>query len=294
MNYYFLPGAGIYGGIKVAFQFVELLHALGVEAVVATPDGSAPSWFPTPVPVVAERDALARLDAGDHLVFSYPFDYERWRATPARLVFHCQGTNPVIDPILADPDVAVLTGWRQATDYARNRGRADAVEVGIAISDVFFEPTEAERAPRVAYMPRKGGAIADACRRVVGHVEWRAIDGATEPEVAVALQASEVYLATAVNEGFGLPALEAMACGCVVVSVPVVGGTEYLHDGWNCVVAEPDQLPTELARVLGDDHAVQRAEMRVHARDAAERYRWSRVRDHLHELLEGDLRFLTD
>lgn len=50
------------------------------------------------------------------------------------------------------------------------------------------------------------------------------------------------------TEGFYLPALEAMACGCVVVTLDAVGNRGFCHDGENCIVAERD--PGSLARAV--------------------------------------------
>ncbi|MYE11807.1 MAG: glycosyltransferase [Gammaproteobacteria bacterium] len=42
------------------------------------------------------------------------------------------------------------------------------------------------------------------------------------------------------REGFYLPALEAMACGCLVVTLDCVGNRGFCRDGENCMVAPPD------------------------------------------------------
>ncbi len=42
------------------------------------------------------------------------------------------------------------------------------------------------------------------------------------------------------REGFYLPALEAMACGCVTVTLDCVGNRGFCRDGENCIVAPPD------------------------------------------------------
>ena len=65
------------------------------------------------------------------------------------------GTDPLIDPILADRTVGVLTAWPQATSYARVRGREDATELGIAISDVFAYSGEIKLEGTIAAMPRR-------------------------------------------------------------------------------------------------------------------------------------------
>ena len=59
-----------------------------------------------------------------------------------------------------------------------------------------------------------------------------------------------IYLATAEGEWSGLPALEAMSAGCVVVSVPVLGGMEYLDDGVNCRMAGPRDFTAAFGDLL--------------------------------------------
>lgn len=272
--YYFLPGIGIYGGIKVGFQLVATLRALGVSAVVVTPDGRAPQWFPSTVPVVAEADAVARVRARDLVLFSLPHDYTRLAALPGRLVFHCQGTDPRIDPIVDDRRVALLACWPQAHAYMRARGRADVRDVGIVVAAAFFYGGRPKYEGVVAAMPRRGAEIVAACRRRVHAGRMLMIDGLAEPAVADRMQRADVYLATSVGEWFGLPALEAMAAGCVVLSVPVVGGT-YLEDGRNGLVVAPEAMPDVLADVLAPSRRPLRARLRAAARATAGHYRAS-------------------
>src|SRR5207247_924583 len=59
------PPTEISGGIKVAFQHVELLTEAGMQAVIATKDAQKPDWFDTTGEVIA-HEAIA---ADDVLVF---------------------------------------------------------------------------------------------------------------------------------------------------------------------------------------------------------------------------------
>lgn len=92
---------------------------------------------------------------------------------------------------------------------------------------------------RVAWMPRKNKALALQIQSLtnallqthgLGAVKFIAIDGMTLPEVAKALQTCSIYLSTGFPEGFGLPALEAMASGCVPVGFSGLGGFEYMRN----------------------------------------------------------------
>lgn len=47
---------------------------------------------------------------------------------------------------------------------------------------------------------------------------------------------SQVFVCCSVNEGFGLPGLEAMACGCAVVSTAYKGVFEYAINGENAIL----------------------------------------------------------
>ena len=96
--------------------------------------------------------------------------------------------------------------------------------------------------------------------------------------VAVCLPRSE--------EGFYLPALEAMAKGCTVVTLDCVGNRGFCRNGHNCFVAEDD--PAELARAtlaavglpLTDRH-----DMHVHAAATVDAHSLQAERLRFHELL---------
>jgi hypothetical protein len=97
----------------------------------------------------------------------------------------------------------------------------------IARSPFDLHAGSAPRSLSVCYMPRK---LPDAVRRVrelvhLAHpdIPWVEIDGLPEPEVARQFRASSIFMATQDQEGFGLPAVEAMACGCLVAGFAGTG-----------------------------------------------------------------------
>ena len=192
-----------------------------------------------------QTNILANACPSDTLVFSLPHDYPILKATGARLIFHCQGTDPLIDPVLHDRDVTILTCWEQAARYARTVAGREAIDVGISIPDIFFYDGAAKDPYLVAFMPRRGAMIAERAMKQAHHLRYVPIDNDTEEVCAATLKRSGFFLATAVGEWSGLPALEAMAAGCVVVSVPVVA-MEHLRDGDTACVVEPARLPMVL------------------------------------------------
>jgi hypothetical protein len=290
MIVYFLPGAGVFGGIKVAYQFVDALADLGMPAVIAAPGGRAATWFASRAAVVDRDHALRHWRRGDTAVFSLPDDHEALRGCVDRLVFHCQGTDPRIDPVLADTDVPVLTCWRQAHDYVVAAGRSP-VDVGIAVSPAFHYSGQPKQPRSVAYLSRRGADVAERLLKGLAEtgadVQVRALDGLDEEGLAEALTHASVFLATARGEWFGLPALEAMAAGCVVLSVPVVGGVEYLRDGENAVVGEEARLRDPLRALLTGPDPLPGQRMRLAAMATAHGYSIAAHRARLARSLPG-------
>ena len=102
-----------------------------------------------------------------------------------------------------------------------------------------------------------------------------------ESRVAVCLPRAE--------EGFYLPALEAMAKGCLVVTLDCIGNRSFCRHEDNCMVAEAS--PESLLRMIGRVLAMPAAERRhVHrrARDTAVEHSLEVERKRFHEIL-GDV-----
>jgi len=60
-----------------------------------------------------------------------------------------------------------------------------------------------------------------------------------DQEIAQTLRKSDIYIFTSIWEGFGLPPLEAMSCGCAVVASDAKGINEYAKDGENALIYPP-------------------------------------------------------
>jgi glycosyltransferase involved in cell wall biosynthesis len=58
-------------------------------------------------------------------------------------------------------------------------------------------------------------------------------------ELADLIKKSNIFVSTSRWEGFGLPAIEAMACGCAVISSDNGGCNEYAVNCHNCLIYEP-------------------------------------------------------
>lgn len=117
--------------------------------------------------------------------------------------------------------------------------------------------------------------------------EWRAVDRAGIPRgrmlemsgddlaLARAYMGAEALIFPSLYEGFGIPVVEAMRCGCPVItsavsSLPEVGGDAALY----CDPQEPESFAVAMRRVAEDRKL--RAEMTARGRERAERFSWKR------------------
>lgn len=121
---------------------------------------------------------------------------------------------------------------------------------------------------------------------VPGWIDFR-LDPSQTEIVRDIYNASRVFLCTSEVEGFGLPALEAMACGAAVVTTDNGGSREYALHGQTALVAEPgdvDALVGHVVELLTDD------ERRTRIADAGlqhvRRFDWDASAALLEEFLE--------
>ena len=101
---------------------------------------------------------------------------------------------------------------------------------GLSRSNIFLIPYWIDRPPftrptdppplAIGYMPRKLADMNRSVREAVAarhpDVPWVEIDGLPEVEVARRLQNCRIFFSAQDREGFGMPAIEAMACGTLV------------------------------------------------------------------------------
>jgi len=75
-----------------------------------------------------------------------------------------------------------------------------------------------------------------------------------DSELVGLYQQSDLFISTSASEGFGLPLLEAMACGIPVLTTDSKGMRDFCTDGENCIIAEPTatDLAAAAGRILAD------------------------------------------
>ncbi len=103
-----------------------------------------------------------------------------------------------------------------------------------------------------------------------------------DEEVAHLYNQATVFVQTSRHEGFCLTVLEAMACGCPVVTTNADGNMDFCVDGRNCILVhqnDSDQLARVLDKLFSDSNLRER--LRREGLRTAQNYGWDRKCDEL-------------
>jgi glycosyltransferase involved in cell wall biosynthesis len=112
-------------------------------------------------------------------------------------------------------------------------------------------------------------------------VEYRT--GVTDAELAHLYRRAWVYASPSTYEGFGLPYLEAMACGTPVVATPNPGSGEVLADGVYGLLPDDADFVAQVSALLGDP--ARRAAFSASGVERARSYSLTAMLDRYEELL---------
>lgn len=100
----------------------------------------------------------------------------------------------------------------------------------------------------------------------------------TQKEMPRAYQDSKILIKMSKSEGFSLPVLEAMACGCLVATIQM-GGNDFCTWGYNCI------YPAEIGEYLKDDY--KREQVIRAGLETAKQYSWNNSINLLLKYLNG-------
>lgn len=266
-------------GVRTMYRHVDVLRSAGVPAeVLHHRPGFRCTWFAsdTPVSDLATReigpedllvvgeldvDLVARNVARGRPVRHVVLDqsgYLAWDHAPAEVARHYASHHRPLAVLATSRHVAEVAAFAHPGMEVRH------VRLGLDVDR--FRPVEepAPGARRISYMPRRNGTDVDLALRLLSERgtldgwEVHALDGIGADEVAARLQHTQVFLSVSHREGFGMPPLEAMACGAYVVGYDGLGGREFLTPDLACPVETGNVL--ELARALDRVLAAEAAE----------------------------------
>ncbi|SDU84008.1 Glycosyl transferases group 1 [Microlunatus sagamiharensis] len=258
------------GGVDVHLRHIALLRAAGVEASLWLPAPEVPAWMGE-VPVVSGPT----LEVGADDVVLYPEAPVVPGVDPApgarKAVFN---QNHFYTYATWDAPASAYPGWDPApsvwTVSRESVAVISALHPDLAVHRVpppvdpdLFGPAEVQRG--VALLPKKRpheGRLLERLLEVDPRTSGepvRVIADLTRAEVVRTLAESRVFVSLSHTDSFGLPVVEAMLSGCLVVGYDGGGGVELFEapGAWRVPEQRPllvvDQVAEVLARGDPDD-----------------------------------------
>lgn len=110
---------------------------------------------------------------------------------------------------------------------------------------------------------------------------------ASDIEIASIMTKADIFIFTSLNEGFGLPPLEAMACGCAVITSDCGGINDFVQHEYNGLIYPPKDINalSECLRILILNKEI-RKKIASNGIKTALNYSWENSTNKLLEILE--------
>jgi hypothetical protein len=248
------------GGGQAIYRRVGVLNANGFRAVVVhSKVGFGVTWFPVEVPVlyapqvmlspVEDIVVLPEVLASDVLV-----NMQGVRKVILNQGYFMTFSGGMFDKLdektpYRHPDViGTIVNSRAAAEFLEHAfGDIQLHRVRLSIDPALFRFEQAKKC-QIAVMSRRGAHDALQIfsvlkyRGVLRTVDLAPIDQVPQSEAARMLRESLFFLSLGSQEGFGLPAAEALACGCIVVGYHGFGGREYFRPEFSFPIEPGDVL----------------------------------------------------
>lgn len=228
------------GGIKVIYKHVDILNQIGYDAYVYHDVNMFRcTWFRNTTRIVYY------LDINDHDIIVVPETMAHliFRFKCKKIIFNQNVYNTFqennssreqvgVDPYRIKDLFAVMVVSED--NYAVIKEKYPEMQIYIVrncIDKQIFSYDE-RKVNQICYMSRKNKKHIEFITNMLNPellVGWKFvdIDGCNENETAQIMKESKIFLSVSDKEGFGLPAAEALATGCMVVGYNGKGGKEY-------------------------------------------------------------------
>ena len=248
------------GGVKTRYRHVDLLNRNNIPAcILHEKPGFRCSWFENST-VVTSFPQLTKAHRSDLLVLSElhgPTAHTMAQGLLKKVIFN-QGIFNTFNgysldqsdrntPYLSDEVLGIIVNSAHAADYLQYTFPNKPVyHIHYGIDSNLFHPRPKKR--QIAYFTSKN--VRDQLQ-LLNMLKFRGafagwnlapIADKTENEVADILGESLIALNFTEREGFGMPAVEALASGCIVVGYDAICGAEYMLPAFSYPVAHGDIL----------------------------------------------------
>jgi len=257
------------GGIKVIYQHCIILKKLGYNVYPVLMGSYTGNFFGYNLDFKSINDVGYNLNQGDIIVCPEYVFYQGLKFTGCTKILLNQSQSwRYIDDRLKEKDSGrnyielgydyVLNCSEYLREMLKIKMNLDSYVITNGIDQVKFFPAPEKRIKnRVLALSRKHpDDIKKIKARLKGYnFNFYTVDDLTENELIEEYQKADIFISTGYPEGFSLPPLEAMSCGCVVVGYTGGGGDEYMVENTTALVAQDgnvDEVVSKLKLLIND------------------------------------------
>lgn len=284
LQWHWWPKEKPIGGVKVSLQHCIALNELGFEAYPLRMGNYCGDFFGFDPSYKEYRDVKNSILATDVLVFPeflahmhtmFPVGIKAIFVQNWMFIYK-PSTGGDIDTSYAQQGYDhILCCGDYMFDCLKPEDKAITHMVKNYIDHDRFKLGQEREENRLLAMPRKNKKDLDEIINKIAKKGWNIVlaDGLSEDKLIEEYQKADVFLATGYPEGFGLPPIEAMACGCAVVGFTGRGANEFMVHEQTALVAEDGDTDTAAALLdrLYDDLQL-REVLRKNGQEVAQRY----------------------
>lgn len=265
------PHLKIVGGIRRILEVTTRLKKFGHDVTIYTPSGEAQTWFDTTVSV--KRLSKIHDISHDVVVFNLAEQYNIClQAKAKKKIFWVLAPEAyyktVTIPVTAlNQNFYLLCNSSYTRDYIKKYVTVPyeipIIPGGVNPLHFRYDPTIQKNYHVLYYGSRRPWKGATLIKSAMQNTNLNVIcmEGLKTKQVDMykLYNSSVLYVSAGLAEGFSMPPLEAMACGCVVICTNEGGNMDYIKNGWNCILStrDPNSIKRHVMNTLKDPKLIQ-------------------------------------
>ena len=314
------------GGARFMYHLANALADKGHDVEIVIPEKGLQVWpLRTKIRRVKELNPSSIPPADFILPNFYTTVWPAWESKKGRVVRLSLGYEPlwVQDSLIAKQTyligapIMTISQWHRQLLLQETGLESTVISGGVDKTIFHPYPKQSEqtgrksifyimRDPASGYTWKGGPDFLKTITRLKGRIDFelivsvpekapftspvpcRTISAATDQELAELYAKADLFVYTSYFEAFGLPPLEAMACGTAVITTDCGGNRDYVRSGENCLLVPPsdiDQLSAAIYNLLTSDSERQRIAASGHL--FAQTWSWQRTADQVEAFLQS-------
>jgi glycosyltransferase involved in cell wall biosynthesis len=297
------------GGVLINYLHCYFLQKNGYNAFPLTTYEEPLSWFDHSIPHKTIKEVGTRLNKNDIVVASEVFPYGGLRFKNAYKIMFAQNWQTIHHDYpqpkwynykkrrnkynraglrknhnsykdLGYNEIISVSDY--VTDYIQETMNLPAYTIpnGIDLNKFTYNPNKREK-NKVLCLPRKNHHDIQKIKELVmkkidpQSISWEIVHDIPQEQLINKYHECDIFLSTGYPEGFGLPHLEAMACGCLVVGFTGGGANMFMKNKENSLIASDGDCETAatlLLNILKDENIHKKEKMRKNGIEMASHF----------------------